>query len=61
MLSGQTPPPALKRVPIDKLAPLPTVNPNVSRAFWEIVARLMALQPEDRYQDIASLRRDLNM
>jgi serine/threonine protein kinase len=61
MLSGQTPPPALKRMPVDKLAPLPTLNPDVSQPVWGIVSRLMAPQPEDRYQDIASLRRDLNM
>jgi serine/threonine protein kinase len=61
ILSSKVPPPALKRLPIDKLEPLPTLNTNVSQALWDIVSHLMAPQPEDRYQSIASLRRDLNM
>lgn len=59
MLSGKKPPPATQRIAVDRLQPLRELNPTISTRLEAVVARLMAPQAEDRYQDIASLRQDL--
>jgi serine/threonine-protein kinase len=59
MITGVKPPPSPKRIQKDTLKPLGAINPTVSTQTEEAVMRLLAMQPKERYQDVASLRRAL--
>lgn len=60
LLSGGTcPPEAPDRVNQDTLIPLRQLNPSVSPQMEQIVTRLLAILPDDRYANVAALRHDL--
>jgi serine/threonine protein kinase len=59
MLSGVVPPDARQREYIDALVSLCGMNPSVAPHIDNIIAKLLALQPDERFTDIASLRQAL--
>ncbi len=59
LLSGAAPPAAAERMAGDTLAPLRQLAPAVSATLEAVVARLLALQREDRYPSVKALRHDL--
>lgn len=59
LLSGTEVPEAPQRALQDTLLPLRRHNPDVPTQLEAVVMRLLAMQPADRYPDVATLRRDL--
>jgi serine/threonine protein kinase len=59
MLSGTKPPVAVHRLGRVLLKPIRTLNPSVSTDLAAVITRLLAIQSQDRYPDVASLRHDL--
>ena len=59
MLSGVTPPDAQQRVRVDPLTPLHTLNDSISPTLEAVIARMMAVWPDDRFADIAAIRQAL--
>jgi ribonuclease HIII len=65
MLSGVTPLDAHERQKLqgklEPLAPLTSLNSNVTEALQAVIARMMAVAPEDRYQSMAEVRTALRV
>ncbi len=59
MLSGVIPPDAPNRVRVDPMEPLSDMNPAVSPYLQTIITTMLAVWPDDRYQDIATLHQAL--
>jgi serine/threonine protein kinase/superfamily II DNA or RNA helicase len=59
MLSGVIPDDALMRLRVDALVPLADLNDEVPAYLDTIVRRMLALWPDERYQDVSTLRRAL--
>lgn len=59
MLTGSTPPDALRRKAQDSLVSLRKANASVSFQTAAVVDRLLVLKPEQRYQNITSVTSDL--
>ncbi|MEI6181087.1 MAG: serine/threonine-protein kinase [Chloroflexales bacterium] len=60
MLTGEVPPEAILRVRNDPLQPPHELNATVSPAVERIVLRMLAVWPDERYPDVAAVRRDLD-
>jgi len=57
-ITGHAPPPSVERLIADRMEPLSALNPgNYSDAFLRGIDAGLALQPKDRPQDVAELRR----
>lgn len=59
MLGGTAPTASLDRLAGDQLIPLHTLNPAISPAIEQVVARLLALQPEARYPSAGAVQQAL--
>jgi serine/threonine-protein kinase len=56
---GETPERTMEMIVSDPVVPPRSLNPTVPEEFEEVVLRLLAREPADRYQDVASLLMDL--
>ncbi len=59
LLSGVIPDAAINRVRVDPLLPLSQMNDQVPPYLDALVTRLLAVWPDDRFPDVATLRRAL--
>ncbi len=61
LLTGQTPPPALKRESgLDELIPARDVNPDVEPYLSIVASRAMSLRPDARYESVPDFAQALN-
>ena len=59
LLTGQDPPESVLRIAQDFLPPADQLNPKVSPAIAEVVARAMSLNPSQRFQNMATFKTEL--